>query len=162
MQKTSGFARNSPLAHAKLACDWQPVTYKLYLSGRKSHIICTWVAASWMQIVPVWPPVACNMNKNGRNLHATGGHAGAICVKGHIYIIINFFSISMSTSSTMLLTIQLTALGYLVWKMSWYYGWQSHTEANFAHASGQLRAKPPVFCKHASRTILWIKKWGRH
>jgi hypothetical protein len=32
----------------------------------------------------------------------------------------------------MLLTIQLTALVYLVWKMRWYHGWQSHTEANFA------------------------------
>jgi hypothetical protein len=29
-----------------------------------------------MQIVPAWPPVACNMNKIHRNLHATGGHAG--------------------------------------------------------------------------------------
>jgi len=42
--------------------------------------------------------------------------------------------------------------------MRWYYGWQSHTEANFACASGQFRAKPPVFCKHAARTIIWIKK----
>jgi hypothetical protein len=31
-------------------------------------------------------------------------------------------------------------------------------EANFARASGQLRAKPPVFGKHAARTIIWIKK----
>jgi hypothetical protein len=45
----------------------------------------------------------------------------------------------------MLLTIQLTALGYLVWKMRWYYGWQSHTETNFARTSSQLSAKPPVF-----------------
>jgi hypothetical protein len=34
-----------------------------------------------MQIVPAWPPVACNMNKIGRNLHATGGHAGTICMR---------------------------------------------------------------------------------
>jgi hypothetical protein len=26
--------------------------------------------------------------------------------------------------------------------------------ANFAHTSGQLRAKLPVFCKHAARTII--------
>jgi hypothetical protein len=31
-------------------------------------------------------------------------------------------------------------------------GRQSH--ANFACAGGQLRAKPPVFCKHAARTII--------
>ncbi len=31
--------------------------------------------------------------------------------------------------------------------------------SKFARASGQLRAKPPVFCKHAARTItgIWIK-----
>jgi hypothetical protein len=34
-----------------------------------------------MQIVPVWPPVACNMNKIDGNLPATGGHAGAICMQ---------------------------------------------------------------------------------
>jgi hypothetical protein len=74
------------------------------------------------------------------NLHATDGHSGTICmrlvatrlqdkrqadkrcVKGHLYIIIIFFIIGRSTSSTMLLTIQLTALVYLVWKMRWYYG----------------------------------------
>ena len=37
-----------------------------------------------------------------------------------------------------------------------------NTVANFARASGQLRAKPPVFYKHAARTIIWIKKWGHH
>ncbi len=63
---------------------------------------------------------------------------------------------------TMLMTIEMTALGYVVWKMHWYYGWKSHTEANFAHASGQLRAKPAGFCKHAARTIIWIKKWRHH
>jgi hypothetical protein len=29
-----------------------------------------------------------------------------------------------------------------------------HTEAIFARASGQLCAKPPVFRKHAARTII--------
>ncbi len=28
--------------------------------------------------------------------------------------------------------------------------------------SGQYNAKPPVFCKHAARTIIGIKKWRRH
>jgi hypothetical protein len=57
------------------------VAYKLYPSDRQSHINCTRVAASHMQIVPAWPPVACNMNKIGRNLHATGGPAGTICMQ---------------------------------------------------------------------------------
>jgi hypothetical protein len=68
---TGGFARNWPLAHAKFASPWQPVAYKLCPSGHQSHMNCTWVAASRMQIVPAWLPVACNMNKINRNLHAT-------------------------------------------------------------------------------------------
>ncbi len=39
-------------------------------------------------------------------------------------------------------------------------GRQSHSK--FACASGKLHAKPPVFCKHAARTIIWIKKWRCH
>ncbi len=133
------FTRNWPPAHAKFACDWQPVAYKLYPRGRQLHIICTRVAASHMQTVPLWPSVAYNMNKNRRNLHATGGHAGTFCMRlaalgynlhttgghsvtrqetsrkevckrpslHHNYI---FFSIGKSTYSTMLLTVQLTAL----------------------------------------------------
>jgi hypothetical protein len=34
-----------------------------------------------MQIVTAWPPVAYNMNKIDGNLHATGGHAGTICMR---------------------------------------------------------------------------------
>jgi hypothetical protein len=70
LQKTSGCACSWPLAHVKFACDWRPVTYKLYPSGRQSHINCTQVAASRMQIVPEWSPVACN-----------GGHMGTICMR---------------------------------------------------------------------------------
>jgi hypothetical protein len=62
------------------------------------------------------------------NLHVTGSHsvtrqetADKRCEKGNLCIIILFFSISKSTSSSMLLIIQLTALGYMVWKMRWYY-----------------------------------------
>jgi hypothetical protein len=35
--KTGGFACNWPLARAKIACDWQPIAFKLYPSGRQSH-----------------------------------------------------------------------------------------------------------------------------
>jgi hypothetical protein len=36
--------------------------FKLYPSGRQSHINCTRVAASRMKIVAAWPPVAYNMS----------------------------------------------------------------------------------------------------
>ncbi len=146
----------------------------LHATGCQLHVNCTRVAASCMQIVPGWPPVACHMNKIDWNLHATDGH-GTICmwlaatrvqnlhaIGGHSvtrqetsrqevckrtslhhnYI---FLALASPHPRCMLRTIQLTALGYLVWKMRWYYGWHSHTEANFAHASGQLCAKPPFF-----------------
>ncbi len=45
-------------------------TYKFYPSGHQSHANCARVAVSRMKIVPVWPPVTCNMNKIGRNLQA--------------------------------------------------------------------------------------------
>ncbi len=44
-------------------------------------IDCSRVAASRMQIVPAWPPVACNMNKIDGNLHATGSHVDTICMR---------------------------------------------------------------------------------
>ncbi len=163
----------------------------LHANGSQSHINCTRVVASLMQIVPVWPPVTWNMNKINGNLHATGGQVDTICislaasqvqfacdwwtrlqdkrqadkrcVKGRLCIIIIFFyHLQVHLFRHMLTTIQLTALGYLIWKMCLYYGWHSysHTEANFARASGQLRAKkPPVFCKHSARTIIWSKKY---
>ncbi len=145
LQKTGGFACNWPPAHAKFACDWRPVEHKLYPRGRKSHINCTRVAASRMQIVPVWPPVSCNMSKIGRNLHTTGGQVGTICMwlaatrvqficdwrpldyktrdkqtrggeKAIFTSQLYFFSFGKSIYSTMPLIIQLKALGYLVGK----------------------------------------------
>jgi hypothetical protein len=52
------------------ACDWWPVTYKLYPSGRQSHANCTCAAASRMQTVPARPPVACKLYLRGRQPHA--------------------------------------------------------------------------------------------
>jgi hypothetical protein len=40
-----------------------------------------WLAASGIQIVPEWPPVACNMNEIDSNLPATiatGIHSGIV------------------------------------------------------------------------------------
>jgi hypothetical protein len=58
-----------PLAHAKFACDWKPVAY-----------YCTQVAASRMQIVPEWLPVACKLHPLGRQLHATCIKSTEICM----------------------------------------------------------------------------------
>ncbi len=42
---------------------------------------CNWVAASHMKIVPAWPPVACEFPPILFMLHASGGHAGTICLR---------------------------------------------------------------------------------
>jgi hypothetical protein len=79
LQKTSGFARNRPLSHAKFASciyivpKWLPVACKLYPSGLQLHANCTQVAASRMQIVPAWLILFM--------LHGTGGHVGTICMQ---------------------------------------------------------------------------------
>ncbi len=192
LQKTAGFARIWLPAHAKFACDRLPVAYKLYPSGRQLHINCTRVAASRIYIVPEWSLVACKLYPSerrwhatwiklvatrvqfacdwwplGYNLHATSGHsvrrqADKRCLKGHIYIIIIFFY-----------HLHVHILGHASDYSAygpWIFGlenllvlWmKSHAEANFARASGQLRAKSPLFCKHAAKTIFWIKKWGCH
>ncbi len=130
LQKTGGFARNWPPAHAKFACDWRPVAYKLYPSGRQSHATCIKSAEICMRLAATQVQFTCNWRPLRYNLHATGGHSVSrqetsrqeVRKRPSLYIIIIFFSIGKSTSSTMLLTIQLTALGYLVWKMRWYYG----------------------------------------
>jgi hypothetical protein len=71
LQKTGGFARNWPLAHA---------------TGGQSLINCNRLAASRMQIAPAWPPVACKIKKIDGNLPATGGHICTICMRlGTIY-----------------------------------------------------------------------------
>ncbi len=54
---------------------------KVQATGGQSHANCIQVAASRMQIVPAWPPVACNMNKIDGNLPATGGHIDKKFVK---------------------------------------------------------------------------------
>jgi hypothetical protein len=53
----------------------------LHATGGQSHINYTRGTASSMQIVPAWPPVAFKINKIDGDLHATGGHAGTICMR---------------------------------------------------------------------------------
>ncbi len=111
LAKTGGFAHNWPLAHTKFACDWRQFAYKLYLSGRQLHTNCTRVAASRRQHEQNRTKFACDWQPHRYILHVTGGHSGTIykrlagkrCVKGCLYIIIIFFCITKSTSSTMLL-----------------------------------------------------------
>jgi hypothetical protein len=43
---------------------------KVHATGGQSHTNCTQVAASHMQIVPEWPPVACKLYTCGRQSHA--------------------------------------------------------------------------------------------
>jgi hypothetical protein len=147
----------------QFACDWRPRASRMQISANHIHVSCDW-------------------QPRGYNLHATGGHSGTICmrlaatrfqdkrqadkwcVKGRLYILIIFFSFRKSTSSAMLLTFQLTALGYLVWKCAGTMD-DKATRKQFIsdwrplgynlYATGrQSHAKPPVFCKHAARIII--------
>jgi hypothetical protein len=117
------------------------------------------------------------MNKIFRNLHATDDHAGTICmplaatrlqdkrqadkrcVKGRLYIIKFFFSISKSTSLTVLLTIQLMALGYLVWKMRWYY-FDKATRKQILHAlaASCMQCKAAIFLQARCENYYLNKK----
>ncbi len=152
-------------SHIYIVPEWPPVAYKLYPNGRQSH--ATWIKSIQicMQLAEMWVQFACNWRPLGYNLYVTGCHSVTrqetcrqeVCKRPSLHHIYIFLALASPHPRRLLPTIQLTALGYLVWKMRWYYGWHSHTEANFVRASGQLRAKPPVFCKHAARTIIWIK-----
>jgi hypothetical protein len=101
----------------------------LQATGRQSQINCTRVAAT---------PITCKLYLHGCQLPATRIKSTEI-----------FIQLAMAMASPhprrMIPTIQLTALGYLIWKMCSQYGWHGNTEANFSHTSGKLGAKPPVF-----------------
>ncbi len=67
-------------------------------------------------------------------LHATGGHAG-----------------------TIFMLLAATRVQFICdWRPLVYnlYATGRQLHENFACAGGQLRTKPPVFCKHAARTII--------
>ncbi len=145
LQKT-GFACNWPLALAKFACDWRPVANNFYPSGRQSHAtwiksteICMRLAASRVQFACDWRPLRYNLHMvrlAGHSVIRQETSWQEMCKRPslhHNYIIL---ALASPDPRRMLLTFHLTALGYLVWKMRWYYGWHSHTEANLACASG--------------------------
>ncbi len=87
------------------------------------------------KIVPMWLPVACKFRPILFTLHATGGHTGTISMRLEAVTQVQFICHWLT-------------LGYNLYAT----GCQSH--AKFAWASGQLRTKPPVFGKHAARTII--------
>jgi hypothetical protein len=97
-----------------------------------------------MQIVPEWPPVNANCTRVAASrmqiyvdfimLHATGCHAGTICMR--------------LAATRVQFAYDWRPLGYNLYVT----GSQSH--ANFACASGQYSAQPPVFCKNSARTII--------
>jgi hypothetical protein len=95
---------------------------------------CTRVAASRMQIVPEWTPVACKLYPRVRQLNANFSQFYSCCMQ--------------LTAKQIQFSFDWQPVGYNLYAT----GRRSH--ANFACASGQLRAKPPVFCKHAVRTII--------
>ncbi len=69
-------------SHAKIPCNWRPVAFKLFPSGRQlyGNKNSMRLAACLIQIVAEWPPVACKLPLILFILHATGGHAGTICM----------------------------------------------------------------------------------
>ncbi len=176
MQKTGGFARNLPYSACKIcfrvalssivpAHFPNQISKGLQLNSQKhgqgcglmlKNIImmgflhtscllvsclvsCNRVAASRIQIVSKWLPVACKLYPHGRQLHAN------FCP---------FYSCCMRLAATRAqFACDWRPLGYNLYAT----GRQSHTQytvAHFACTSGQLCAKPPVFCKHTVRTII--------
>jgi hypothetical protein len=87
------------------------------------------MAASRMQILVDFIHVACNWRPCGYNLHATGGHSGTIYMR--------------LAAPRVQFTVYAT-------------GRQLH--ANFSCASGQLRAKPPVFASTLREQLFELQK----
>ncbi len=92
------------------------------------------MAASRVQIVPAMAASRMQISVDLILLHPTCGHAGTICMRlaaTRVQFIWDWWPLVYNLYAT---------------------GRQLH--ANFSCASGQLRAKPPVFFKHAARTII--------
>ncbi len=104
-------------------------------------------------LVTEWPPVACKLYPSGRQSHANDTRVAA----SRMQISADFSHVACDWRPRGYnFAFKWLPLGYNLHAT----GRQSHS--NFACTSDQLRAKPPAFCKHAARTIIWIKKWRRH
>ncbi len=112
--------------------------------------------------VTEWPPVACKLYLSGRQSHANCIWVAASRMQiVHAWppVTCKFYSCCMwlhVAAMQVQFAYDWRPLGYNLYVT----GRQSH--ANFVCASGQYSAKSPVFCKHAARTITWIKKWRGH
>jgi hypothetical protein len=112
---------------------------KLYPSGRQSHANCTCVAATRMQhesklteicmrLVIMWVQFARDWRPLGYHFQAIGGHSVTRqetsrqegCKRPFLHQNYIFLALASPHPRHILSTIQLTALGYLVWKMHWY------------------------------------------
>ncbi len=114
-------------------------------------------AAMRVQFACDWRPLGYNFYANGcYSVRRKETSRQEVCKRPPLHHNDILLALASPHPRRMLPTIQLTALGYFIWKMRWYHGWHSHTEANFARSSGQLHAKPPAFLQ--PRTIIWIKK----
>jgi hypothetical protein len=93
--------------------------------------------------VTEWPPFACKLYLSGHQSHAncTRVDASRIQISGDFIHVACYWRLS---GYNLHATGGHSATNYM--------GRQSHPK--FACASGQLRAKPPVFCKHAARTSI--------
>ncbi len=82
------FFSSNNCSRSVLAKNWR-LCMQLATSACK---VCMRLAASRMQILPEWPPLACKLYPSGRQTHATwiksaeiflatGGHTGIICMR---------------------------------------------------------------------------------
>ncbi len=95
----------------------------MYETGGHAGTISVRLAATQEQFACNWWPLR-------NNLHATGGHSVTrqetsrqeVCKKPSLHHNYIMLALESPHHLRMLPTFQLTALGYLVWKMRWYYG----------------------------------------
>ncbi len=190
LAKTSGFARNWPLAHAKFASVW--LCHLLYqrIFQTKYPRDVSWIVRSmvddvdlimlkkvqlWCKegllhtscllvscLVTEWPPVACKLYPSGHQSQANCTRVAA----SRRQILADFIHVACDWRPR---GYNLHATGghmgtiYMqlaATRVHFICDWPP--VANLACASSHLRAKPPVFCKYAARIIIWIKKWSRH
>ncbi len=180
LQKTGSFASNWPLARAKFASVWPCHPYYQRIFQIKYPRAVSWIvgimprgcglanAKQYNNVVKTaflhtscllvscleaeWPPVHANCNWVAASCLQI-----VLCGRQSHANFHGFYSCCMRLAAT---RIQFACDGQPLGYNLYATGRQSHE--NFACACGQLHAKPPVFCRYAARTIIWIKKWRLH
>jgi hypothetical protein len=159
---TSSFFNSNNCSRSVLAKNWR--------------LACNWSPAL-AKFACYWRPVACNMNKIGRNLHATCGHAGTISMRlaaTRVQFAWDRRPLGNKTRDK-----QTKNLLYII--IIFFQNWRVHM---LHHASNYSADGPWIFglenalvlwmtkpqilhslvascrqSRHAGRTIFWIKKW---